>query len=76
MICPFCAIQMHQDVKDGNFRGGGNSSDKDYWTWEIKVCPQCNRKVKEFYSVEVLEEDEKNNIGENQGGQNPDPAIL
>ena len=50
MICPECFTQMHQD---GN-KGGGLSRKYYYETWEIKVCPNCGRRVKEFYSVEVL----------------------
>ncbi len=35
-------------------QGGGISTDDFYETWEIKICPQCKREVKEYYSVEVL----------------------
>jgi hypothetical protein len=61
---------MHQKVKTteifrdnlGNlttaepqkFFGGGTSTDEEYTTWEIKVCPECGREVKEFYSATVI----------------------
>ena len=57
MICPKCLIQMHQH----NQEGGGVSEDEKYETWEIKICPSCGRKVKEYYSVTVVNEN-KNDV--------------
>lgn len=54
MICPACAVQMHQYVKDGEPQGGGKSTDTLYETWEHKRCPNCGRWVKEYYSCEVI----------------------
>lgn len=72
MICPTCMVQMHQKViqinipNDNNplhdfhvideFCGGGEANDTQYTTWEIKVCPQCGREVKESYSAIVIKE--------------------
>jgi hypothetical protein len=52
MICPACAVQMHQLHKIG----GGLSRDDYYETWEVKYCPECGRLVKEFYSVKEIYE--------------------
>lgn len=52
MICPVCNIPMHQ--KDE--LGGGQSTDEFYETWEIKVCDICGRKMKEYYSVTLIED--------------------
>ena len=34
---------------------GGVANDDIYETWEIKICPQCGRKIKETYKCETLE---------------------
>lgn len=54
MLCPKDLVQMHQHDKTG----GGESTDTEYTTWEVKECPICGRKVLEFYSAMVLTDDE------------------
>jgi len=45
---------MHQLKKIG----GGESEEHSYTTWEIKVCPECGRKVLEYYiAKEIADED-------------------
>ncbi len=55
MLCPKDMVQMHQysDV------GGGRSEDEHYETWEIKECPACGRRYKEFYSATLIYKPEK-----------------
>ena len=56
MICPTDGVQMHQHRSEGGVPlGGGTTTDEKYETWEIKICPACGRKVKEFYSCEVIQ---------------------
>lgn len=50
MICPNCAVQMHQHKEIG----GGVAKDELYQTWEIKKCPNCGRMVKELYQCEII----------------------
>ena len=52
MICPNDLTQMHQYKK----LGGGYSGEEKYETWEIKICPECKRLTKEYYSAEILSE--------------------
>lgn len=54
MICPVCYVQMHQYVKDGEPQGGGEASEREYYTWELKLCPECGRLVKEEYRAKVI----------------------
>ncbi len=54
MICPADGTQMVQLVKDGIPIGYGISTDIEYTTAEIKKCPECGRKVSEFYSATIL----------------------
>lgn len=44
---------MHQYKK----LGGGNSTDDVYSTYEIKVCPVCDRKILEYYTAQLIEEE-------------------
>jgi hypothetical protein len=43
---------MHQKGK----QGGGKHEENFYETWEIKICPVCFLKVREYYLVEILSE--------------------
>lgn len=52
MICPNCAIQMHQHKQIG----GGIAKDEMYQTWEVKKCPNCGRLVRELYQCELITE--------------------
>jgi protein-arginine kinase activator protein McsA len=36
--------------------GGGVSQENYYETWEIKICPNCKRVYREFYSVKLVGE--------------------
>lgn len=54
MICPIDQVQMFQLDK----LGGGISTDDEYITWEIKVCPICDRKVEEKYICTVKTDEE------------------
>lgn len=64
MICPSCETQM----KQYDAVGGGIASDSRYETWEIKICPTCQRTVLEFYSAVVFEGD---TLKEFLNGMNP-----
>lgn len=54
MICPICMVQMHQLIEDGEPKGGGHNNEREYHTWELKICPDCGRVVKEEYRAKVV----------------------
>ena len=54
MICPKDLVQMNQ----WRTVGGGESTDNEYTTYEVKICPTCGRKVLEFYTARVITEEE------------------
>ena len=58
MICPNCAVQMHQHRQIG----GGDANDKKYETWTVQKCPNCTRMVKEYYSCETMSQAEVNRL--------------
>lgn len=39
--------------------GGGLADDEKYTTWEFKECPGCGRKVVEYYSAVVVNDEEE-----------------
>jgi len=45
-------VQCHQKDK----QGGGESRENYYETWTLQTCPACGRSYKEFYSVELVGE--------------------
>lgn len=42
--------------------GGGVAEDTRYETWEVKKCPSCGRLVKEFYSAEVINQNQAHSL--------------
>lgn len=54
MICPKCALQMSQLILNDKPQGGGVATNEVYETWEYKVCKNCGRVVKEYYSCQVI----------------------
>lgn len=59
MICLRCRVSMVNYEKENEIfkplEVGGSCSDTVYETWEIKRCPSCGQKVKEFYKYEILQ---------------------
>lgn len=55
MICPNCMVQMHQEFVGNTPIGGGEATDQKYTTWTVQVCPQCGRRVREYYEAKVLQ---------------------
>jgi len=51
MICPTCTVPMKTE-KDSEC---GNMNDTYYETQEIKVCPQCGKRVQETYIAKILD---------------------
>ena len=45
MICQGCNVPMLQTASDGGME------DDEYITWTIQRCPECDRKVLEFYAA-------------------------
>lgn len=44
------------------FVGGGNATDEEYTTWEVKECPVCGRLVLEHYTAIPILENESDKI--------------
>lgn len=47
-------VQMHQHTVNGTPQGGGHNDEREYYTWELKECPECGRLVKEEYMAKVI----------------------
>ena len=54
MICNKCLKQMSQLSLKGVPQGWGEVTEKKYKTVEIKVCLDCNRRVKETYIAQEI----------------------
>lgn len=48
-------VQMHQRIADDVPIGGGANNDREYTTWELKVCPSCGREVLEHYTAVLVD---------------------